>query len=71
MGKILGEVLGIVIEVIDVAIQQHKSFKEALATGLEEAAAKVRSGEIRVDDAVAQAKKDSAHLKSIREKFAD
>lgn len=69
MGQIIGKVIGIIWEAVDVALANRKSFKEALADGFEEAAGKIRSGELNIDDAVAQAKADSAKLQSIRDKF--
>lgn len=71
MGALIGEIVGIVVEVIDVAIQSRKSFKEAVADGLEEAGKKIRSGELNIDAAVQRAKADAAKLDSIRNKFRD
>lgn len=50
--------IGLILQAVQGAIQAGKSIREALADSLEEAAAKIRAGELGIDDAVARARDD-------------
>lgn len=48
-----------------------KTYREALADSLQEAADKIRKKELIPDEAIAQAEKDQANLEADRDRFKD
>jgi hypothetical protein len=69
MGEIVGRVVGVVWDAVEVALKKRKDFREALADSFEEAARKIRSGELMVDDAVERARADKERIDKLRDKF--
>lgn len=51
-------IIGLILQAVQAAVQAGKSIREALADSLEEAAAKIRAGELGIDDAVTRARDD-------------
>ncbi len=68
MSEIVAAVVQIVLAAIEVAIKTRKSIREALAESLEEAAAKIRAGEIMVDEALDQARRDQSRIDALRKR---
>lgn len=69
MGEIIGKAVGLFIDAVEAALERRKDINEALAESLEEMAAKLRSGELKVDAALGRAKQDQQTLKNLRDKF--
>jgi hypothetical protein len=55
-------IIGIILQAIQAAVDAGKSLRSALADSLREAADKIESGALNVDDAVARAKTDQAKI---------
>lgn len=69
MGEIVGRVVGVVWDAVEVALKKRKDFRDALADSFEEAARKIRSGELMIDDAVERAREDAERITNLRDKF--
>lgn len=65
METLAAKIVEVVFGVVLAAIRQGRKVREALAEGLEEAAAKIRSGELQIDDAVERAREDQADIDAL------
>lgn len=66
MGSIVKIIVDIVVAAVEAGLKLGKPMREAMAESLEVAAAKIRAGELEVDDALDLARKDQARLDKLR-----
>lgn len=66
MGSIVKIIVDIVVAAVEASLKLGKPMREAMAESLEVAAAKIRAGELEVDEALAQARKDQARIDNLR-----
>lgn len=69
--QLIKQIASITKEAVDAGLQQGKTYKDAVADSLVEAADKIRSGKLQVDDAVARASVDQAAIESARDRYKD
>ena len=70
MGSIVKIIVDVVVAAVEAAIKLGKPMREALAESLEVAAANIRSGALKVDDALEQAREDQARIEKLRARAA-
>lgn len=61
----VGTIVTFIVKAIQAAIKAGRSMRDAWADSLEEAAAKIRSGAINIDDAVDRARADQAKIDAL------
>ena len=60
------DIIRLVVAAIEAGVASGKAIREALADSFEDAAAKIRAGEINVDAAVDRAREDQRRIEALR-----
>lgn len=71
MAALIGQIVSLIVDIVDAAIRRGRNIRQALAEGFEEAARKIRAGELNIDEAVARAEEDQKKLDALRDKLKD
>lgn len=68
---IIGQIVTTVVGAVQSAIKVGKTIREAIADSLEDAANKIRQGELLPDEALALAQEDQEKIEQARNKFSE